>query len=330
MSLLHDLGLRRRTAHDRLAPLDYLVLSPLALIATALYRLFLYLRGRPSLRPPAGQLPVRIVCISDTHDRTVQVPAGDVVVHAGDLTTNGAASDIQAQLDWLKTLPHDVKIVVAGNHDRFFDPEARIADDVNSNACLDLDGLTYLQDDMSVQEIKGRRIVFFGSPHIPRRCSSSFAFQYPLTTPPWFSRVPPQTDVLVTHGPPVGPNVPKHHLDLGLGCPGLLREIWRVRPRLHVFGHVHSAYGTEAVYFDGLQATYERLLSRPAGPLADLIPSRKWLDLVQLVSQGVGSLACKWLTAESGSNYQGGLLVNAAQMLETTNVIKSRAVVVDL
>ncbi|RDA86097.1 hypothetical protein CP532_1166 [Ophiocordyceps camponoti-leonardi (nom. inval.)] len=324
MTLLHDLGLRRRTAYDRLAPLDYLVLSPLALIATILYRLFIYLRGRPSLRPPTDQLPVRIVCISDTHDRTVQVPPGDVVVHAGDLSTNGAASDIQAQLDWLKTLPHGVKIVVAGNHDRFFDAEARIADDVNSNACLDLDGLTYLQDDMSVQEIKGRRIVFFGSPHIPRRDSSSFAFQYPPSTPPWFSRVPPQTDVLVTHGPP------KHHRDLGLGCPGLLREIWRVRPRLHVFGHIHSAYGIEPVYFDGLQATYERLLSRPAGPLADLVPSRKWLDLVQLVCQGVGGLACKWLAVRSGSHFQGGLLVNAAQTLETTNMVKSRAIVVDL
>ncbi|RDA96138.1 hypothetical protein CP533_1776 [Ophiocordyceps camponoti-saundersi (nom. inval.)] len=324
MSFLNDLGLRRRTAYDRPAPLDYLFISPLVLTATLLYRLFLYLRGRPSLRPPSDQLPVRIVCISDTHDRTVQVPPGDVVVHAGDLTNNGAASDIQAQLDWLKTLPHRVKIVVAGNHDRFFDPEARIPDDVDSQASLDLDGLTYLQDDTSVQEIKGRRIVFFGSPHIPRRDSSCFAFQYPPSTPPWFSRVPPQTDVLVTHGPP------KNHLDLGLGCPGLLREIWRIRPRLHVFGHIHSAYGTEPVYFDGLQATYERILSRPAGPLADLIPSRKWLDLIQLISQGVGGLACDWLKAGSGSNDQGGLLVNAAQAFETTNLVKSRAIVVDL
>ncbi|PFH59058.1 hypothetical protein XA68_12876 [Ophiocordyceps unilateralis] len=322
MGFLAGLGLRRRTPYDRLAPLDYLLVSPLALFATLLYRLFLYLRGS-SLNPPRGKLPVRIVCISDTHDRTIHVPPGDVLVHAGDLSTNGTASDIQAQLDWLKTLPHRVKIVVAGNHDRFFDPEARVPDDVNSNTRLDLDGLTYLEDEMSVQEIKGRRLSFFGSPHIPRCGSSSFAFQYPPMTPPWFSRVPPQTDILVTHGPP------KHHRDLGLGCPGLLREIWRVRPRLHVFGHVHSAYGTEPVYFDDMQAAYERLLSRPAGPIADLMPSRKWFDFLQIISLGVRSVLWKWLMAGPGSN-QGGLLVNAAQTYETTNIVKSRAIIVDL
>ena len=63
------------------------------------------------------------------------------------------------------------------------------------------------------------------------------------------------TDILVTHIPPVislGPSQPVcrltssppsptqfGHLDLDLGCPGLLREVWRVKPRLHVFGHVH-------------------------------------------------------------------------------------------
>ncbi|KAF4592460.1 metallophosphoesterase domain-containing protein [Ophiocordyceps camponoti-floridani] len=322
MGLLVCFGLRRRTVYDHPRLFDYLVASPLALIATLLYRLFLYLRGSP-LHPPRGQIPVRIVCISDTHDRTVHVPAGDVLVHAGDLSTKGTASDIQAQLDWIRTLPHPIKIVVAGNHDRFFDPESRIPEDVNANCSLDLDGLTYLEDELSVQEINGRRLSFFGSPHVPYCGDKSFAFQYPFTTSPWFSRIPPQTDVLVTHTPP------KHHRDLGLGCPGLLREIWRVRPRLHVFGHVHSAYGSEPVYFDEMQAAYERLLSRPSGPLSDLFPSRRWLDFLQIIFQGVRTILWKWLMAGPGSN-RGGLLVNAAQAYETTNIVKSRAIVVDI
>ncbi|PHH76820.1 hypothetical protein CDD80_1198 [Ophiocordyceps camponoti-rufipedis] len=330
MSLLACFGLRRRTVYDRPRLLDYLAASPLALIATILYRLFLYLRGSP-LHPPRGQIPVRVVCISDTHDRSVHVPTGDVLVHAGDLSTNGTASDIQAQLDWIRTLPHAVKIVVAGNHDRFFDPESRIPEDVSANSRLDLDGLTYLEDELSVQEIN----VLIYIPSASSGPFESFAeltsrldepmtsFQYPPTTSPWFSRVPPQTDVLVTHTPP------KHHLDLGLGCPGLLREIWRVRPRLHVFGHVHSAYGSEPVYFDEMQAAYERLLSRPSGPLSDLIPSRRWLDFLQFIFQGVRTVLWKWLMAGPGSN-RGGLLVNAAQAFETTNMVKSRAIVVDI
>ena len=63
------------------------------------------------------------------------------------------------------------------------------------------------------------------------------------------------TDVLVTHGPP------RAHLNLlGIGCVFLLDAVWRVRPRLHVFGHVHEGYGQEVLQYTPLQAAYERLV----------------------------------------------------------------------
>lgn len=65
-------------------------------------------------------------------------------------------------------------------------------------------------------------------------------------------RVDADVDILVTHSPP------EYYLDLdGLGDGFLTQEIWRVRPRLHVFGHVHADYGREQVIYDRFQTLYE-------------------------------------------------------------------------
>jgi Icc-related predicted phosphoesterase len=50
-----------------------------------------------------------------------------------------------------------------------------------------------------------------------------------------------------------------------LGCQYLLDELWRKRPRLHVFGHVHDGYGVEWVRFDGLQRAYETVVIAGGG-----------------------------------------------------------------
>ncbi|PHH75791.1 hypothetical protein CDD82_4279 [Ophiocordyceps australis] len=202
MGLLVWLRLRRRNYFDSPTLLDHILSSPLVFIALLLYRLILLLRGS-AFHPPRDKPPIRVVCISDTHSRPVAVPPGDILIHAGDLTDDGSAAAIQHQLDWLKTLPHGVKIVIAGNHDSFFDIRSRSQDDISSHAALNLDGLTYLEDRLVVPEIKGRRIAIFGAPHIPECGPRSFAFQYTPLTQPWLSKVPPQTDILVTHGPPV-------------------------------------------------------------------------------------------------------------------------------
>jgi 3',5'-cyclic AMP phosphodiesterase CpdA len=59
---------------------------------------------------------VRIVCISDTHndDCTDHLPDGDILIHAGDMTDDGTADELQAAYDWISALPHKVKIIVAG------------------------------------------------------------------------------------------------------------------------------------------------------------------------------------------------------------------------
>jgi hypothetical protein len=98
----------------------------------------------------------------------------------------------------------------------------------------------------------------YGSPRSPRH--GNWAFQYARTHDVWRGEVPHDVDILVTHAPP------QAHLDLGrLGCRFLLDELWRCRPCLHVFGHVHGGQGTELVRFDALQRVYERTVREGGG-----------------------------------------------------------------
>jgi Icc-related predicted phosphoesterase len=62
---------------------------------------------------------MRIVATSDTHHVVKKgwIPDGDVFIHAGDLMRTGYPDDFARQLEWLRELPHNVKLFVPGNHD---------------------------------------------------------------------------------------------------------------------------------------------------------------------------------------------------------------------
>ena len=59
---------------------------------------------------------VRIVCISDTHndDLTGQVPDGDILLHAGDMTDGGTYDELEIALGWIRKLPHKFKLIIPG------------------------------------------------------------------------------------------------------------------------------------------------------------------------------------------------------------------------
>lgn len=65
----------------------------------------------------------RLVALSDTHTHKIDVPSGDVLIHAGDLTNTGSVAELNKALMWLGSLPHRRKIVVPGNHDLGFHTE---------------------------------------------------------------------------------------------------------------------------------------------------------------------------------------------------------------
>lgn len=125
-------------------------------------------------------------------------------------------------------------------------------------------------------------------------------------------------------------NKQRFHRDLNLGCPGLLEEVWRVKPKLHVFGHVHWGHGREAVYFDEGQRAYESVMARTGnGFIYDLLPSRAWVDSVAVVWYGFISIVWKYAMLGPGSN-NGGLMVNAAVMYGNTGRVTNPVQVVDL
>ncbi|CVK92837.1 related to phosphoesterases [Fusarium mangiferae] len=213
---------------------------------------FLYSLRRITHEPPAN--PISIVCISDTHNSQPQLPLGDVLIHAGDLTQSGSLGELKATVAWLKSQPHTHKIIVAGNHDILLDKGCdRREESAAERECLDWGDCIYLQNETTTVTCRnGRTLKIYGSPLSPRH--GNWPFQYSRSQNVWSDTAPNDIDVLVTHGPPFA------HLDLNLGCRYLLKELWRIRPLLHVFGHVHEGYGQESVVFDRLQKAYEKAL----------------------------------------------------------------------
>lgn len=119
-------------------------------------------------------------------------------------------------------------------------------------------------------------------------------------------------------------------MDLNLGCASLLHEVWRVRPKLHVFGHVHWGHGRESVFYDDCQRAYETLVSRPKkGLLRDLLPNSDWKEALKILCYGASSLLWKWVMAGPGSN-NAGLMINAAQIHGNTGKLGNKVQVVDL
>lgn len=164
---------RRSNIFDPPTPLDSFLDSPLRALVSILYSVFLFLRGA-SFKPPKNKPGIKIVCISDTHTNTVPVPNGDVLIHAGDLTNAGTSKDIQAQLDWIASLPHKEKIVIAGNHDSYFDPGSRKEEDKGKR--LNLHDIHYLQQKSITLKFKGgRKLNFYGAADIPKCGGSDFA-----------------------------------------------------------------------------------------------------------------------------------------------------------
>lgn len=114
------------------------------------------------------------------------------------------------------------------------------------------------------------------------------------------------------------------HRDLALGCPGLLGEIWRKKPKVHVFGHVHWGRGIEAVYWDDCQKAYEGLMSRPKrGPVYDMIPNPAWVDTSKVLLYAVKAILWQWFWLGGASD--GGVLVNAAMQAGTSGKLTDRS-----
>ncbi len=299
--------------------------SPLKYLVQTLYSFILLLRG-PAIPKPPSSSRIRLVCISDTHtQKPTSLPPGDVLIHSGDLTNAGTVAEIQDQIDWLSSLPYEYKIAIAGNHDSYCDPRSRPKADEGKR--LHWGDVQYLQHSsirLPFPSQGNRQLNFYGAPQIPQCGGEDFAFQYRRSDDAWSGTIPPETDVLITHTPP------RHHLDLpaGLGCDYLLKEVWRVKPKVHIFGHVHAGYGRESAFWDESQKLYERLCRRgEKGPIRDLVAVVAWLDMVKLAAYGV--LGILWSKVWGGDG-GGSLMINAALTYRSTGKLGNAPQVVEI
>lgn len=175
---------------------------------------------------------VRIVAFSDTHTlhEGLVVPDGDVLVFAGDLMNSGYNyKDIDNFAKWFNAHPHKKKIWIAGNHDRWLEHFPVTAERIEGDYLID-----------SGVEYEG--VKFWGSPYTP------FFNDWAFNTNPshmynHWKKIPLDTDILITHGPPLG--ILDASLEYGkdLGCPTLLEIVKDVKPFAHIFGHIHGGYG---------------------------------------------------------------------------------------
>jgi Icc-related predicted phosphoesterase len=175
---------------------------------------------------------VTIVLLSDTHElhRDIEVPLGDLLIHAGDITFFSRLPAVLTDFNlWMGELPHPHKVVIPGNHDFL------LMQDIGRNQITN----AHLLINSGV-EIEGLSI--WGSPVTPY---GNVAFGIPGSAEraEHWSAIPEVLDILVTHGPPhrvldCAPGEIHHG-----GDPELRSAVIQKRPRLHVFGHVHCAYG---------------------------------------------------------------------------------------
>jgi len=204
---------------------------------------------------------MKIAMISDTHtkhnewydnlsdDIKYDFDSADVIIHAGDFTNVGSQHDVMVFLSWFEDRPNKHKICIAGNHDFFFDfnrpldhkqPIARTQDDIDDVLAL-FPGVTYLEDSAIV--IDG--VKFYGSPITKWFYDWAFNERPGDAINKYWDMIPEDTNVLITHGPPFGIC---DELDEGsVGDGDLLHAIDRVKPDVHVFGHIHEGYGMKMV-----------------------------------------------------------------------------------
>lgn len=170
-----------------------------------------------------------------------------MLIHCGDFCSHGGLGEVQAFCGWLSTLPYKYKIVIPGNHDTSLDGKSFKAlqkdfglneGDAEKGKALMKQVCTYLEHEMV--EIEGVRI--FGSPYTPD--FYNWAFMYPPKDGQYIWDIPhKEIDILVTHGPPLG--ILDRVARGNAGCPDLLDLVKKVKPKFHLFGHIHEAYGEE-------------------------------------------------------------------------------------
>lgn len=184
---------------------------------------------------------IKLVFISDTHgkhsDKDFVVPAGDIIIHCGDVSSYGTEAQILDFCDWFEKLPHTHKIMIPGNHDFLFEKKYDVAKNITDSRNINL----LIDSGIELEGIK-----FWGSPITPWFHNWAFNRYRGSNIQDHWDKIPYGIDVLITHGPPsyLGNNLGRVQEGEDVGCYDLYKAIQRVKPKINCFGHIHEGYGT--------------------------------------------------------------------------------------
>ena len=180
-----------------------------------------------------------IVALSDSHGnhRSIDLPVGEIAIHCGDCTRRSNNLEILDFIQWFSDLQFNYKILVAGNHDRFIQKRKEEFYEMLKNR-----NIIYLEN----RAIQIAGVNFFGSPYTMNYGGTgAFTYKDEHEANQLWNLIPENTDILITHGPPKGYRDYSKAEKRNTGCQVLLTRVLSVRPRYHIFGHIHESYGTE-------------------------------------------------------------------------------------
>lgn len=170
---------------------------------------------------------MKIVATSDFHGHLPDFPEGDLLIVAGDLTIFGTKGELFMFAHWLDNRPFEHIVVIGGNHDKYLthkiNPFKRAHYLLNSSV-----------------EINGIKI--WGSPYTPSYQHWYFMKDRGYEIRQEWNKIPTGIDILVTHGPPhaiLDRNTRGSHI----GCLDLKNAVYTIRPKYHLFGHIHEDFG---------------------------------------------------------------------------------------
>ncbi len=178
-----------------------------------------------------------IDAISDLHGHFPDnLQGGDLLIIAGDLTARHTNEEFAQFLLWLAMQPYNKKIFIGGNHDTF----------LVGRKAGDLDNYTYLFD----SGIAFRDVQIWGSPWSLRfeginpKAAAFTGNEDKLKRR--FDLMPEDIDILVTHSPAWG--ILDSAGDKYCGSQALRDTLDRVKPKIHICGHIHSCGGEQMGY----------------------------------------------------------------------------------
>lgn len=196
---------------------------------------------------------VTAVHVSDTHgwlhkiNDVGMLPDADLLIHTGDMSIWSPdpqhQEELYKDLQCLEENQHRFKhmIIVPGNHDEAIQQQNPAVMAIINR----IPNLHLLIDELLVlEEFHGLRI--YGSPWIPKYTRPTFALSFTENVRSEELQkkrdlIPDVVDILATHTPP------ERSVDsvggYNVGCSLLREKCAKVKPTLHVCGHVHGANG---------------------------------------------------------------------------------------